>query len=65
MNIFVNNQPTTTAACTLQELAEELQLPAAGVAIAIDNRMIPRATWNATPLTEDARIIIIKAACGG
>ena len=36
-----------------------------GVAMALNNRMIPRADWGDTPLEEGASIVIIKAACGG
>ena len=46
-------------------MAIELQLPQKGVAVAIDNQMIPRGSWAQTALQEGARIVIIKAACGG
>lgn len=65
MNVIINNQPTETQAHNLQELAEELKLPAKGVAIAIANKMVPRTSWAETTLNEDTNIIIIKAACGG
>lgn len=65
MIVTVNQQEVDTQATSLQELAQALGLPAQGVAIAIDNRMIPRAEWERTPLREGASIIIIKAACGG
>jgi len=65
MQVFINNQPTTTLAANLLELATELALPARGIAVALSNRMIPRNDWEDTPLTEGANIVIIKAACGG
>ena len=65
MNVQINNQDRQTEARNLQDLAIELQLPQKGVAVAIDNQMIPRGNWAQTALQEGARIVIIKAACGG
>ena len=65
MNVQINNQDRQTEARNLQDLALELQLPQKGVAVAIDNQMIPRGSWAQTALQEGVRIVIIKAACGG
>ena len=65
MNVQINNQDHQTEARNLQDLAIELQLPQKGVAVASDNQMIPRGSWAQTALQEGARIVIIKAACGG
>ena len=65
MKIYINRKPTETSASNLAELASELSLPQAGVAMALDARMVQRAEWDNTPLSEGAEIIIIKAACGG
>lgn len=65
MNIDINNKPYDTEAKTLDELAAQLELPAKGVAMAANNRMIPRNEWTTTPLEEGMKIVIIKAACGG
>ena len=65
MKISINNKQHESQAVTLLELAVELQLPAKGVAIAIDNELKPRTTWGETTLQEGASITIIKAACGG
>ena len=65
MKVNINNQPTSTSAATLMALADEMKLPAAGVAMAENKKMIPRDQWDATPLAENDNIIIIKAACGG
>lgn len=65
MKITINNKEMFTTSSTLLQLAEELALPASGVAMALNNRMIPRADWGDTPLEEGASIVIIKAACGG
>ena len=65
MKISVNNKPVTTEAAHLSMLAAELALPERGVAVAINNKMVPRDLWEQTPLSENASVIIIKAACGG
>jgi sulfur carrier protein len=64
--ITINNkkhplQPGTT----LQQIAAQHELPEKGVAIAVNNEMVPRSEW-ATHLVEDNDdILIVKAFCGG
>lgn len=65
MKILVNNQETETTAATVEQLAIELALPAKGVALAVNNQMVPRTAWADTAIAEGANIVIIKAACGG
>lgn len=64
-SITVNNKPVETQAQNLAELAAELSLPLKGVAMAVSNHMIPRPSWESTPLEEGANVTIIQAACGG
>ena len=49
----------------VRELAQELDLPATGVAVAISNEMVPRDEWENTIIAEGADIVIVKAFCGG
>lgn len=65
MRVSVNNKEVETGAITLSQLTEELSLPAQGIAVAVDNRMIPRTEWTNQTLSEGASIVIVKAACGG
>ena len=65
MKLQINNQERETAARNLQELADELQLPAKGVAVAVNNTMVMHTNWAAHTLNENDRITIVKAACGG
>lgn len=65
MKLTINNQPVETASATLSALAMELSLPETGVAIAVDNRMVPRAEWAMYALREAMQVVIIKAAYGG
>ena len=65
MKVTINNKETETQAKTLRELAQALDLPATGVAVAISNEMVPRDEWENTLITEGADIVIVKAFCGG
>ena len=65
MKVTINNKETETQAKTIRELAQELDLPATGVAVAISNEMVPRDEWENTIIAEGADIVIVKAFCGG
>ena len=66
MKISVNGKEHECAAdATLAAVAGELQLPKKGVAVAVNNKMAPRAEWDTFFLRENDRLTIIKAACGG
>lgn len=65
MKVNINNKETETQALNVKQLAEELNLPATGVAVAISNNMVPRDEWKTTKILEGADIVIVKAFCGG
>ena len=65
MKVLINNKATETMAQNIAELADELKLPEAGVAMATNSQMVPRSDWADTAIEEGANIVIIKAACGG
>ena len=66
MIIKVNNKETElTQGNTIADLANQLGLPEKGVAIALNNRMIPRTEWAGQTLQDNDSLVIIKAACGG
>ena len=66
MKILVNNKETDlTQGNPLADVARQLELPAQGVAIALNNRMIPRAQWAEQAVKDGDSLVIIKAACGG
>ena len=65
MKVTINNKEAETQAKTIRELAQELDLPATGVAVAISNEMVPRDEWENTIIEEGADIVIVKAFCGG
>ena len=65
MKVIINNKETETQAKTVKELAQELDLPATGCAVAISNEMVPRDEWENHLIQEGADIVIVKAFCGG
>ncbi|MFI3301749.1 MAG: sulfur carrier protein ThiS [Rikenellaceae bacterium] len=65
MNITVNNQPQSVSAQTISSLIEELSLETNGVAIALNNKVIPRSEWSVTPIAEEDKIIVVSAVFGG
>lgn len=66
MNVKINNTPLQLPeGTTVIQVAEERNLPDRGVALAVNNQMVPRAEWNNTVLAEGDDIVILKAFCGG
>ena len=66
MKVLVNNKETELIqGNTIADLAQQMNLPQQGVAIAVQNRMVPRAEWSEKVLQEGDSLVIIKAACGG
>ena len=65
MKVNINNKETETQALNVKQLAEELNLPATGVAVAISNNMVPRDEWETRKILEGDAIVIVNAMCGG
>ncbi|WP_455586302.1 sulfur carrier protein ThiS [Bacteroides sp.] len=66
MKVEVNNKEVElTHESTITQLTEQLELPSQGIAIAVNNKMIPRTEWDVFVLHENDKLVIIKAACGG
>jgi sulfur carrier protein len=66
MKVQVNNKETELLSqSSIQQLALSMELPTAGVAIAVNNKMVPRTEWDQFVLKENDQVVIIKAACGG
>lgn len=65
MKLKVNDQEVESGATTLSLFSLEQNLPATGIAVAVNNRMVPHAEWDSYTLNEGDRILIIKAVCGG
>ena len=65
MRLKVNDKEVETGASNLSLFFQEQNLPATGIAIAVNNRMVPRTEWDSYVLHEGDSILIIKAVCGG
>lgn len=66
MKVQVNNKEVEMIPdSTLTQLTAQLELPVQSIAIAVNNKMIPRTEWERFTLHENDNLVIIKAACGG
>lgn len=66
MTITINGKEAEVAdSLTLAELVATQKLPERGVAVAVDNKLVQRNVWQSTMLHQNAKVVIIKAACGG
>ncbi|MBX7240434.1 MAG: sulfur carrier protein ThiS [Bacteroidia bacterium] len=66
MNLFVNKIPVQTSVQFLGQLMTELgKAQLSGIAVAVNQRVIPRSKWNEYTLQENDMITIISATQGG
>lgn len=65
MRIYVNDKPHDMDGTTVADLVAQLSLPADGVAVAIGMEIVPRAEWAERAISENDKVMIIKAASGG
>lgn len=66
MKIYINRELAEVGESqTLSEILESRGIGPAGVAVAINNRVVPRAAWPSTHLAEGDTLTVIKAVCGG
>ncbi|MDK9498952.1 sulfur carrier protein ThiS [Streptomyces katrae] len=66
MTISVNGEPREIAAgTTLDAVVATLTTASSGVAAALNETVVPRGQWPATPVDEGDRIEILTAVQGG
>jgi sulfur carrier protein len=66
MEIKVNGDKRIVHSDSLQMLASEvLGEKTAGVAIAVNNRVVPKQKWSEIKLQESDQVLIIRATQGG
>lgn len=66
MKVFINKvEITIEDGAMLQDLIRSQEIKSEGIAVAVDNRIIKRSEWSATPIEEGAKITIIQATYGG
>lgn len=67
MKVFLNDRPIEKAEAelSLSALLEEEGLARPGIAVAINNRVVPHKDWDTITLHEGVKITVIHAVCGG
>jgi len=66
MEVMVNGREHSSTSQNVADLLREMQLhERPGIAVALNEQVIPRAEWPATPLRTRDRITIIAAVAGG
>lgn len=68
MELIINNQTKqfATDSLTVQALLDlEIPIKQNGIAVAINNTVIPKSDWNSHPIKETDDILIISATQGG
>lgn len=66
MKISINKvEMTVSGPVTLAQLLTERGVTGPGIAVAIDGKVVRRADWAATPLSDGMEITVISAVCGG
>ena len=66
MKIVINNEEIETFSTTLKSVLEErLLLEKKGIAVALNNSVIPKDNWTKTTINQNDNILIITATQGG
>lgn len=66
MEINLNNKPKEIPVnTTVAELLSSLGYNTKGIAVAVNNQITPRTSWDSTSLHPGDNVVIIKAAYGG
>ena len=66
MTVFINHsQAETDSGATVADVLMQHDMAGDGVAVALDNKVLPRDKWAVTKLYENAKLTVIRAVCGG
>lgn len=66
MNLLVNSEPKQFFGKNISELLEILQLKNTnGIALAVNEEVVPKSEWEKFQLRDNDKVLIIKAAQGG
>ena len=67
MTIILNNQEFSTNSenLTVSQLLKEIQSLTAGIAVAVNNKVVRKVDWDSTALAERDSVTVITAVCGG
>lgn len=65
MKISINQQDKDIQNTTIHLVLKELEIQTIGIAIAVNNKVVPRTEWDTFILAENDKVIIIHATQGG
>ena len=67
MKIFINNDSREVPEkSSITSVLNHLEIPADnGIAVALNQQVIPRTKWNETPVAEQDKILLVKITQGG
>jgi sulfur carrier protein len=66
MKVVVNGKPQELEdGATVETVLSTLDVPARGVAVAVDAEVVPRGEWREHELSEGARVEVLRAIQGG
>lgn len=66
MKIIINKQEIETGqSAVLADVLSERGLDAPGMAVAVNNKLVPKADRASFVLSEGDQVVVIKAVCGG
>ena len=66
MQLLINSEPKQFSGKNISELVESLQMSSTnGIALAVNEKVISKSDWEKFQLTENDKILIIKATQGG
>lgn len=66
MKLLVNGDRRDVAdGTTVADLVNEMETPPSGVAVAVNEEVVPRAGWEEATLTEGDRVEVLSAIGGG
>ncbi len=67
MQVFINDEPKSNETwANLQDvIVSNGLLDAKGIAVAVNNNVVPKQNWNSHQIDEGDKILIIKASAGG
>ena len=65
MRIWLNGQAQDVEADTVADVVTRLTTATKGVAVAVDDMVVPRSQWARTELRDGARVEVLVATQGG
>ncbi|AWY00970.1 thiamine biosynthesis protein ThiS [Marinomonas primoryensis] len=65
MNIMLNDAAFDFSGDTLEDLLDSLGKETKGIAVAIDQQVVPKSLWSNTELNEQSQVFIFESIAGG